>query len=214
MSRAILVASLAVASIAPAVAARAQPAPREPISPYVVDVRGAIPFLKQSVETAGSLFVSPADLPGRGWGLVAGAHVYPIRVRGFALGVGGEWFISRARRELVDATGEPTGGAIARQLDSLSAQLSLNFGHRDGWSYLSGGAGPLTFDTYDDASTPDSVRAMTLNYGGGARWFTRPHLAAGFDVRFYITRPSTATAVVGARGQQTVLVISVGISVR
>ena len=205
---------LALAAVVLPAPVHAQTPPREPISVFVADVRGAIPFLKQSVDTAASLFVNPEDLPSRGWGLVAGAHVYPIRAGGFALGVGGEWFVSRASRDQVDAEGEPTGVVIERRLDSLSAQLSLNFGHRGGWSYLSGGVGPLRFDTYDAANTPDGVWATTLNYGGGARWFTRQRLAAGFDVRFYVTRPSPATLVVGARAQQTVLVISVGISVR
>jgi hypothetical protein len=55
---------------------------------------------------------------------------------------------------------------------------------------------------------------MTLNYGGGGRWFTRPRLAFTFDVRFYATRPAEPTLVVGARGKQTVMVITVGVSVR
>ena len=178
------------------------------------EVRGAIVMLGQSEITASSLFVNAADLPGRGFGLSAGVHVYPLRREGWAIGVGGEWLYSHARKEVLPVDSTTPGRTMARRFESLSAQLSLNFGHRDGWSYLSGGVGPLAFDTWEEPGSPDGTRAMTLNYGGGGRWFTRPHIAFTFDVRFYATRPSDPTLVVGARGKQTVMVISVGVSVR
>jgi hypothetical protein len=196
------------------IVALAQPPPRDPLSPFVVDVRGAFPLLGQSEQTAASLGVNPSQLPGRGLGVSAGVHVYPIRRRGWALGIGGEWLYSRARLDIMPVDETAAGRTIARRFESLSGQVSLNFGHRDGWSYLSGGIGPLTFDTWDETNSPDGVRAMTINYGGGGRWFTRPRLAFTFDVRFYATRPSEPTTVVGARGKQTVMVISVGVSVR
>ncbi len=195
-------------------AASAQAPPRDPLSLYVVDVRGAFPLLGQSEQTAASLGVNPSQLPGRGLGISAGAHIYPIRRRGWALGVGGEWLYSTAHADIIPVDDTTPARTMARRFESLSAHVSLNFGHRDGWSYLSGGIGPLAFDTWDDVDSPDGARAMTLNYGGGGRWFTRPHLAFTFDVRFYATRPSEPTAVVGARGKQTVMVIAVGVSVR
>jgi len=204
---------VALLGLAPA-AAVAQPLPRDPLSPYVVDVRGAIPFLGQSEQTAASLGVAPTQLPGRGLGVAAGAHVYPIRRRGWAIGVGGEWLFSRGSFDLVPVDEATPVRTIARRFESLSGQLSLNFGHRNGWSYLSGGAGPLVFDTWEQPGSPDGARAMTLNYGGGGRWFTRPRLAFTFDVRFYATRPAEPTEVVGARGKQTVMVITVGVSIR
>jgi hypothetical protein len=192
--------------------AAAQPR-EEPLPIFVVDVRGAMPFLGQSPTTAANLGLSPTDLPSRGLGLVAGVQVYPIRRQGWAFGFGGEMLYSRATHETrIDP--ETVGPITRSRLESLSVQLSLNFGHRDGWSYLSGGAGPLVFDTYHDGLTPDGVRAMTLNYGGGVRWFTRPRLAANFDVRFYATRPADPTPNVGARIRQAVMVISVGVSIR
>jgi hypothetical protein len=201
--------ALASASTVPAVA---QPRP-EPLPAYVVDVRGAMPFLGQSPTTAAGLGVAPADLASRGLGVVAGVHVYPLRRQTWALGFGGEVFYARASRQ-AQIDPETVGPLTRRRLESLSVQLSLNFGHRDGWSYLSGGIGPTVFDSYHDGLTPDGVRAMTLNYGGGARWFTRPHLASNFDVRFYATRPSEATPNTAARIRQTVMVISVGVSIR
>jgi len=192
----------------------AQPIPRDPLSPYVFDVRGAIPFLGQSADTAAGLGIAPTQLPGRGLGVALGAHVYPFRRRGWALGVGGEWLYSRASFDLVPLDEAAASRTIARRFESLSGHVSLNFGHRNGWSYLSGGAGPLAFDTWEKPASPDGARAMTLNYGGGGRWFTRPRLAFTFDVRFYATRPAEPTTVVAPRGKQTVMVITVGVSVR
>ena len=185
----------------------------EPVSLFVVDVRGAMPRLGQSPTTAASLVVNPTELASRGLGFVAGVHVYPIRRQGWAIGVGGELLYARASRQ-IQIDEETFGPLTRRRFESVSVQVSLNFGHRDGWSYLSGGVGPLAFDTYHDGFSPDGVRAMTLNYGGGARWFTRPRLAANFDVRLYATRPSNATPNVGARDPQTVMVFSVGVSIR
>jgi hypothetical protein len=201
--------ALAAAVATPAAAQSREP----PVSPVVVDVRGALPLFGETPTTASSLGVGPANLPTRGLGVSAGVHVYPLRRPGWAFGIGGEVLYARARRStMLDP--ETPGPVIRRRLESLSGQISLNFGHRDGWSYLSGGIGPLAYETFHEGAAPDGVRAMTLNYGGGARWFTRPRLAATFDVRFYATRPADPTPGTGARIRQTVMVISVGISVR
>ena len=37
----------------------------------------------------------------------------------------------------------------------------------------------------------DEERLTTINYGGGARWFAKPHLAFTFDVRFHEIDPGT-----------------------
>ena len=39
---------------------------------------------------------------------------------------------------------------------------------------------------------PNSDPLKTINYGGGARWFIKPHVAFSFDVRFYAINPGTA----------------------
>ena len=36
--------------------------------------------------------------------------------------------------------------------------------------------------------------------GGGARWFFSRHLAFGFDVRFYLTRPEEMSGTIPGRG--------------
>ena len=37
-----------------------------------------------------------------------------------------------------------------------------------------------------------SARLKTINYGGGARWFAKAHVAFSFDVRFYAINPGPA----------------------
>ena len=34
----------------------------------------------------------------------------------------------------------------------------------------------------------------TINYGGGARWFIKSHVAFSFDVRFYAINPGVVLA--------------------
>ena len=70
---------------------------------------------------------------------------------------------SRARdRRPVDAEGLPLGPSSNDACRASRAELSLNFGHRDGWSYLSAGMGPLRFETFEGERAPaESVRRAT-----------------------------------------------------
>jgi hypothetical protein len=210
--------SIAVLSVVMGLAATPtwaqQPQPPDTIPVFVFDARGAYGQLKQSASTAASFGADPEALPRRGIGLVGGLHVYPIRHNHFAFGVGGELLLMRASHQEKDADGMPVGRAIRRRLESLSGQISFNFGHRSGWSYLSGGIGPLNFDTYFDGAVPDGLRPATLNYGVGARWFNTDHLAFSVDMRFYATSPANPTLIVGERERQTVLVLSAGIAIK
>ena len=221
---AIAVTLVTLAAAAPAAAQQARPAPPPAAAPpgatstripaFVFDARGAVAMLKQSPATAASFGSAPDALPGRGIGLVGGLHVYPIRRGHFAFGLGGEMLLARASRQGTDAAGKPTGRPVRRRLQSLSGQISFNFGHRTGWSYLSGGLGPVNFDTYFDGDTPDGLRRPTLSYGAGARWFNTDHLAFCVDMRLYATSPANPTLFVGERGRQTVMVLSVGVAIR
>jgi hypothetical protein len=61
-----------------------------------------------------------------------------------------------------------------------------------------------------DEETP---RASTINYGGGARWFMKKHLAFSLDLRFYTIRPqetSTRTPL----GRTRLIVLNAGVSFR
>lgn len=190
----------------------------EPIAPFVVDARGVFARFKQFPAVAAGLAVPETELPTRGLGLVVGAHLYPVRTRSFALGVGAELLLrARGSNTIAPAVeGGPDGPTVVTRMTAFSPQVSLNFGKRNGWSYVSGGIGRASFTTErDDAPLEDpETRPMTINYGGGARWFAKTHLAFSLDLRFYAIRPQEATTVRPAFPRMTVMIFSAGISVR
>jgi len=191
------------------------PPPPKPLPLLVVDVRGALVSMGADTSTAVALAVPPELLPGRGLALSGGAHLYPFRRPGFAIGVGAEAILARTRSEGgTDANGVEIP-QLDRRLTGIAGVLSLNFGGRDGWSYISGGTGPLRFESTSSLIPHGTAPAATaLNAGGGARWFVKSHLAAGFDVRFYLTRPAPTLIDSAGRNRGRVLVIAVGVTVR
>ena len=96
----------------------------------------------------------------------------------------------------------------------MTPVVSLNFGHERGWSYVAAGMGPLSFISFTGDSAPDAARPykLTINMGGGARWFPKQHVAFGFDVRFYLTRPQEAVEGFPARQRTRLLILSAGVS--
>jgi hypothetical protein len=165
------------------------------------------------------------SVPQRAFGFGAGAHVYMFRIGAARLGFGVDVMRARgtARTEAsaVETTSttdvESTGiFNAAMTVTTIAPQLSFNFGTHEGWSYLSVGYGgstthaevdvPASFAEEEDGSRDRHTSA--LNFGGGARWFLREHLAVGFDVRFHRLLASNAvpsTQIVG---------LSVGMSLR
>jgi len=153
------------------------------------------------------------DLPGLGIGINAAAHVYVFRWKAITFGVGGEFTTARAHSTAASA-GFPS---VTERFTSVAPQLSFNFGSSKGWSYLSGGIGPSTWRIVPDGSPAlpvDEERLKTINYGGGARWFAKQHLAFSFDVRFYALNPSTAPSPFPPSPRTTLLIIGAGVSVR
>lgn len=172
-----------------------------------------MPRFKQDPVVASALDVTTANLPGRGLGLVAGVHVYPFRAGALTIGLGGELLISRASATLEPATEDgPDGPTVKTRFSAVSPQLSFNFGASEGWSYISGGLGWSTFDArLEESLAPDSEpRRKTINYGGGARWFTKQHVALSVDLRWYAVSPQLATAGSPGLPRMTVMVFSVG----
>lgn len=195
-------------------AADAQPA--EPIGPFAADVRVTWARFKEDPSIASALGVSPNNLPTRGLGLVVGAHWYPIRRPGVTLGIGGEFIRARDQRTRQPATeGAEEGPTVQTRFSSLAPQVSLNFGRKNGWSYISGGIGSSTF-TAERVDRPlgDGSRARTTNYGGGARWFTKKHLAVSVDLRFYSVSPQPEATGRPPFPKVKMMVISGGIAVR
>jgi len=180
----------------------------------VVDARGGFASLGEDATTASSLGLAAADLPGRARTAVVGVHLYPVRRGKVKFGLGAEAMLGTASSQKIDATGKAVGPTVRRRLEGVSGQISLNFGKGRGWSYITAGGGPVKLDSYLDDAKPDEAGVTTLNWGGGARWFTRNHLAFTLDLRFYLTKPVTATALTAGRERQRVTLISAGISLK
>jgi len=165
--------------------------------------------------TATDLNVATTDLPTKVRGFEVGANVYLKRGPGFGIGFGAEMVMGRGRHTTPDPTGATEGLKTATRLTGVSGTMTLNFGQRNGWSYLAAGYGPLEFWSYLDDGTPhSSPRSMTLNAGGGARWFSSRHVAFSFDVRFYYTNPLTPTDLFPGRSRKKLTLLSAGISIR
>ena len=181
-------AALLIALLLPtAVFAQVEPGPP---GPYVIDLHGAMLGVPNAGEFYPALPTS-GIIPGRAFGLDAGAHVLLGGPGSSRLGFGASVIVVRGR------VGPPD---VSAKLAAIAPQVSLNFGTGDGWSYLGVGYGVGQISTHvsttpaagveDDAGTalnPDVKTGTvgTLNAGGGARWFVTPHAAVGFDVRFY-----------------------------
>jgi hypothetical protein len=195
----------------------AQTRQQDPIGKFVADVRGVFSRFPSDPATATALGVSETNLPRHGLGLAAGAHVYPFRMGKVTVGFGGEWVVSRGSDTAPPATeGGPEGPKVTTRFSAISPQVSLNFGSRRGWSYVSVGIGRASFTTERDAAPVGDATSNpgTFHYGGGARWFAREHLAFTFDLRFYRIDAQDATATRPAYGGGRMLVLSAGISVK
>jgi hypothetical protein len=219
-ARALFIASLVLSLISsrPQTAFAQDTQPEDlPIGRYVADARVHFPKFKQDPAISGALGVATDNLPTRGFGFVVGAHFYPLRLGIMTLGLGAE--ISKAGRDNTKNTGTeaaPVDVTVNTRFSAVSPQISFNFGARDGWSYISGGLGwsNLTTERADHPLPPPEKGIKTINYGGGARWFFKQHLAVNFDIRFYAVNPQVATATRPGYPRMTIMSFCGGISVR
>ena len=199
---------------------------REPLPWFVIDVHAATVGLPQ---TEGWVPEVPdgTELPGRSWGLSTGATVYPLRLGLITFGAGASVIIGNGSGESLTIT-EGTGSsattrvtpAVHTGITSVVPQVSINFGRKQGWSYLSAGLGISRVTSRADAAgsspaveTPEAWNSA-LNFGGGARWFMKPRLGAGFDVRFVKLGSRSATELLPAAKRTQVWNISAGISIQ
>ena len=198
--------------------AAAQEPEKEPIGRFAADVRIALPRFPDDASTATALGVTTEHLPSRGLGLAAGVNFYPARLGKVSLGIGGEWLVFSRGSETLDpeTDGAASGPTVTTKFSVLSPQISLNFGSRNGWSYLSGGIGWAAFTTeLKELPVADSGGlTRSINYGGGARWFAKEHLAFAFDLRFYKINAQDATPGRPAYGGRTMMVFSAGVSMK
>lgn len=206
-----------LAILTPAGTGAALAQPTRPVGGFVVDIRGSVPFFPTDADVAAPRELSTAELPAWGVGLEVGAHVYPLRWKGFALGLGGStlWTRRTRRPEAPDGSAGDLGPAVTSRLGAVSPQISFNFGHRMGWSYLSGGIGRATLGVSREDRTEEAGEAVkTINYGGGARWFTRDRLAVSLDLRLYAMNPQPATTRTAGHARHTVVVLNAGVAFR
>ena len=200
-----------------ALAAPAAAQQKEPIGPFVVDLRGAYGRHKTEPSVATELGVEPGNLPSRTFGIVAGAHVYPLRSSKVSLGIGGNmvWLRGSKTIETTASNGTTsTSPTVRRYFTTISPEISINFGHKNGWSYVSGGffgQSKLYLDRADMPAGSMPYRS-TVNYGGGARWFNLQHVAFSVDFRWYSVKNQPATAGMIAQPGTTLLVLSGGVS--
>jgi len=193
---------------------------------FTIDAHAATVGLPQA-EGWVPVVSADTELPGRNWGFSTGATVYPFRLGIITFGAGASVIAGKGSGQSLTITSGSGSNATTRitpvvhtGITSLAPQLSINFGRKLGWSYLSAGLGVSKVTSRADAvgSTPaievPEAWNSALNFGGGARWFMKPHLGAGFDVRFVKLASRSATATLPAAKRTQVWNISAGISIQ
>ena len=185
--------------------------PPPPIPRFVLDLHGTVHTFPADSTLALSRGLDQSELPGVGLGGDLAAHVYPFKYRAVTFG---RITTSRAHRT---QTQESALRPVTERFTYLGPQLSFNFGTGAGWSYISGGIAAATWSVVPDGAIPqppDEERLRTIDYGGGARWFAKPHLAFSFDLRFYAINPSSPTFTLPGGPRTTLMVVGAGISIK
>ena len=199
---------------------------REPLPWVAIDLHAASVGLPAA---DGWIPAVTADtpVPDRAWGLSGAVTAYPFRLGVMTIGVGAALSSAQGKSdslEIVQGTGanQTTRATpiVRTQVVSLMPQLSINFGHKLGWSYLSAGVGRSRVESSADAvgMTPQIIVPtawnQALNFGGGARWFMKRRLGAGFDVRFVKLGSRAAAGDIPSARRTQMITFSVGITLQ
>ncbi|HEX4566621.1 MAG TPA: hypothetical protein VH138_08305 [Vicinamibacterales bacterium] len=214
MRRLVCAVLVCLAFAAPAAAQQDQP-----IGRFVVDFRGVYGRHKVEPSVAGDLGVESANLPARSWGAAGGAHIYFWHTKHITLGAGAETAWARGSRtpDITNADGTTSPGVtVRRHFSTIVPELSLNFGHRNGWSYISGGLFGTSTAYLDRGDLPASnvPHRSTIAYGGGARWFANEHIAFAVDFHWYSVAEMPVGPTWVAEPRTTLLILSGGISIK
>jgi len=194
--------------------------PPPPLPHVVVDLQGLMPVFPndspQLAESRGFGGVNGVTaLPGAGMGGRAGVHLYLLKYRAITFGVGGE--VALGVSSSTPAATSTGLVPVDERLVTGDGQISVNFGTGHGWSYLSGGVGRSRWSLHPAGGpdlAPDSQLLPTINYGGGARWFAKKHLAFSVDVRIYEIQTGAATAIGPGSPRTRLLTVAAGISLK
>ena len=211
----------------------------EPIGRYVIDVRGSTMNLGRNDELARARRLRANQLPSRGTAIDLGGHFYFLRLGPVTFGLGASILSAAAQQPVVEPTADdPTPGfpqftpqdptqddeelepiieglPVTSRFTAISPQITFNFGHRNGWSYVGGGLGTSRLNVYpQQPTTPVQRGARTLNYGGGARWFLTPNVALSLDLRFFAISPLEQLGEQPGSPRQTLMAANIGVSVR
>jgi hypothetical protein len=220
--------ALAVLCLLVSIPAAAQTPDRLPW--FTVDVHAATVGLPQA-EGWVPVVPTTTELPGRAWGFGFGGTVYPFRLGIVTFGVGASFLTGKGAgpSTLTTVTPTPPSGDtevttdipfVETGMTSVAPQLSINFGRKQGWSYLSAGIGrsKVTSRLVDPLAVPSAVIPeawnQALNFGGGVRWFMKPHIGAGFDVRFIKLSSRSPTETLPSAKRTQTWSISAGISIQ
>jgi hypothetical protein len=197
-------------------------APARPISGFIVDLHGVTSGLPA---TPGWLPPVPDEtaLPSRGLGLDGGAHVFVASLGPVKVGVGARVLFVRGATAIdpeADATAATEIPDVTTRLRAVAPEVSFNFGHRLGWSYISGGIGRARVESEAvvGSGTPTvggpAGWVSIFNYGGGARWLINDHVGFSFDLRWHqLSAVATTDDFPGAM-RTKMLVAGVGVSIR
>jgi hypothetical protein len=194
--------------------------PPPPIPRFVVDAHATVPLFpsdSQQLIDSRNPGWTLASLPGRGWGGQLGLHLYLLKWRALTVGIGGEVMVASATSP-GPTDQNPTAIALEERIVSAAPQLSFNFGTGHGWSYLSGGVGRSVWSLHETgqvAAAQDVEPLSTVNYGGGARWFIKNHLAFSLDARLYEIQPGTLVPPLEKGSPRTrMFIIGAGVSLK
>jgi hypothetical protein len=184
----------------------------KPIPRVALDLRGT--YVRYTVNT--DLESLGTITPSRGLGGAVALHVYPLRFKALTIGIGGEWLTAQGgQTPVVDDVTGIAGPRVTTRFKSLAPQLSVNFGNRNGWSYISAGLGKSSYSTRAGSTEivngPDA-RLNTLHYGAGARWSLNAHVALSLDVRLYTLGANPAVGTLFGTPRTRLLVVGAGLS--
>jgi hypothetical protein len=199
---------------------------RQPLPWFAIDLHAASIGLP-TAEGWIPVVSEDTPIPDRAWGPAVAATVYPFRAGIMTFGFGAAFSTGQGKSdslEIITGSGSTATTRVTpvvrTQVTSLIPQVSINFGHKFGWSYLSAGLGRTKVESSADAvgTEPQIIVPaawnQALNFGGGARWFMKPRLGAGFDVRFVKLGSRGATAALPAARRSQMITFSAGLSIQ